>query len=266
MADTARRHRDWAGLDAAHDLASVGLYDLAGPLVGDLWELARRGRLRGSASDRDLSWRALLFAARDHHHVARTTFGLWEFDRDAAAVDQAWQLGWPVAHERAVWRAARTADVDPWLVLGLMRQESTYDPTARSPVGARGAMQVMPRTGWLLADQRDDRRFTPADLDDPSVAVAYGVDYLGRLLDRFDGVWPVAVAAYNAGPTRVAQWLGPTRLPIDLWVELIPVRETRDYVRKVGAGYARYAALYAVDGVSVPDATGRDLGPDVVDF
>lgn len=267
LADVATRHRDWAGLSAAHALASVGLYDLAGPLVGDLWELARRGRLRGAADDEDLSWRTLVFAARDHHRAARTAHGLWDVDPSARAVSDGWQLGWPVAHERVVWRAAAGADVDPWLVLGLMRQESTYDTGARSRVGARGAMQVMPRTGWLLAALRDDRAFTPADLDDPAVAVAYGVDYLGRLLDRFDGVWPVAVAAYNAGPTQVAQWLPRDPMPVDLWVELIPVRETRDYVRKVGAGYARYLAIYGgADRALVPEMTGLDHGPEVVDF
>ncbi len=268
LAALAARHRDWPGLKAAHDLASVGLYDLAGPLIGHLWEENRRGQLRGARSETALSWRTLFWTVRDHHHSARTTSGLWSYADTPREAEDAWRLGWPVAHERILWRAAADADIDPYLVLGLMRQESTYATDAKSPVGARGAMQVMPRTGNLLADLRDDRLFTPADLEDPVVAVRFGVDYLGRLSRRFSGAWPVAIAAYNAGPTQVGSWLPSTPMPMDLWVELIPIRETRDYVRKVGAGYARYLTLYGDDGatVAVPATTRPDLGPMVIDF
>ena len=93
-------------------------------------------------------------------------------------------MAYPLAHSRVVWDACRDHDVDPFMVLGLMRQESTYRATAVSRVGARGAMQIMPRTGHLLADLVHDTDFTAGDLVDPIVSVQYGIRYLGLLLDN----------------------------------------------------------------------------------
>jgi soluble lytic murein transglycosylase len=179
------------------------------------------------------------------------------------------RLGFPLAHGNYAWDHARDNDIDPYMVLGLMRAESTYSPIALSPVGARGAMQIMPRTGHLLAALAHDTEFDAADLEDPMVALGYGISYLSLLMDRFEGAWPLAVASYNGGPHAVSAWLDGTGfdMPMDAWVEHIPYRETRRYVKKVGQHYATYVALYGDDGAAVvaPPRPTADH-PEIVDF
>jgi soluble lytic murein transglycosylase-like protein len=262
---------------AVDDLAKVGLYDLAGPMFSRFYEdwsdavkSARNPRYRDA---RDLAmpldqWRSLFLVTRDHHHTARSMYGVERTVPDVETQLAALRLDWPLAHDRYVWKEGRAHDVDPYLVLGLMRQESTYNAIAVSPVGARGAMQIMPRTGHLLADIAHDTEYTAEDLEDPVLAVGYGITYLGLLLDRFGGDFPLAVASYNGGPHNVHSWLqGPgADVPTDAFVEMMPFRETRNYVKNVSANYAVYLALYT-DGerVVVPAKVEKD-DPGVVDF
>ena len=266
--------RYWPELRAIHDLAAVGLYDLSGPLMSEWYESWRRDyrRRRRTARRVKLSpeeWRVLFLATRDHHHASRFSYKMWEDVEPLEAKIELRRHAYPLAHDRVVWEACRSHGVDPFLVLGLMRQESVYRATAVSRVGARGAMQIMPRTGHLLADLTRDTTFTAGDLEDPVVSVQYGIRYLGLLLERFDGVFPLAVASYNAGPFNVSSWLEGTGrdLPVDAFVEHIPFRETRDYVKRVTAGYAAYVSLYGPEGsrVVVPERPRADR-PEVVDF
>lgn len=137
------------------------------------------------------------------------------------------------------------------LALALMRQESNFDPNAVSPVGARGLMQLMPATAVITA-RKLGVPHTPAKLFEPAHNMALGTAYLAEQVGNFDGAVPLALAAYNAGPHRVRQWLaeaGDPRLPaaqggadpID-WVERIPFTETRNYVQRVTESVAIYAA------------------------
>ena len=274
---TDRFDRYWPELAAINDLATVGLYDLSGPLMSEWYEQWRREYRRRYRNARRVKrmktpdWRELFLAARDHHHASRFSYGLWEDlpQRAQTERDALQRLAYPLAHDHVVWQASRAHGVDPFLVLGLMRQESTYRATAVSRVGARGAMQIMPRTGHLLADLLDDTSFTAGDLEDPIVSVGYGIRYLGLLLKRFDGAFPLAVASYNGGPFNVSTWLSGTgqHLPMDAFVEHIPFRETRDYVKRVTAGYARYVSLYGPsDARVVVPAHPRGDHPEVVDF
>lgn len=267
----------WPRLQAVYDLARVGLYDLSGPMLSAVYEewrealrrpghprhaAARQARLEGEV------WRNLFLFARDHHHTARFLYGLAdEVPRELRA--DAMRLSYPLAHDRYVWTHAREHGIDPFLVMGLMRQESTYNAIAVSRVGARGAMQIMPRTGHLLADLAHDTEFTAGDLEDPVLSVGYGITYLGLLMERFEGVYPLAIASYNGGPFNVSAWLkgaGPD-VPLDAFVEMIPFRETRDYVKKVTAGYATYLALYAPEDTHIVlPPTPRGDHPEIVDF
>jgi len=230
---------------------------------------------RGTAAARRIkgveapAWRDMFLFTRDHHHTARFTHGGWEGLTEPAAVREAWRLAHPLAHDREVWRHGRDHGIDPYLVLGLMRQESTYNAVAVSRVGASGAMQIMPTTGHLLADLAHDTHFTAGDLEDPALSVRYGITYLGLLMQRFDGAYPLAIASYNGGPFNVSSWLAGTTadMPMDAFVEHIPFRETRDYVKKVSIGYAAYVDLYATDGAAVVvPPTPRGDHADVVDF
>ncbi|MEO0606423.1 MAG: lytic transglycosylase domain-containing protein, partial [Myxococcota bacterium] len=226
----------------------------------------RNGARRVRRMKRD-DWRLLFLATRDHHHASRTCHGAWRRAEEGDDPDALRRLAYPIAHGRTIWAVSREHDVDPMLVLGLMRQESKYQATAVSRVGARGAMQIMPKTGHLIADRIGDLAFTAADLEDPEQAIGYGIRYLGLLLDRYDGVFPLAVASYNAGPFNVSSWLAGTgpHLPLDAFVEHIPFRETRDYVKRVTANYDTYTRLYGSEGVAVPPHPLGDQA-EVVDF
>ncbi len=261
-------------LDAVADLVDIGLIELAGPLfesVVDDWRARLRRRDKtardwASRFDRD-RMRLLYQHTHDHADLTRVAWGLAE---SAAPAERraVLALALPLAQSQAVWRAGRSHDVDPMLVLGLMRTESMYDVDAVSPVGARGPMQIMPRTGHLLAQLSGDTSFHSGKLHNPDLAIDYGVRYLDLLIARFDGAWPLAVAAYNGGPHNVSLWrsaLGPDT-PLDVFVEHIPWKETRRYVRTVSERYADYLSVYAPDhALYLPSDLGGD-DPTLVDF
>jgi hypothetical protein len=274
----AERHAAlWPDLPAAADLARAGLLVESARLVHPAfneWRDATQGKGPRAAQVKAAKlsiaeWRPVLLYTGDHHNAHRACWGLDRGVEDAAARIEAARLAWPVVEPGVIWPHARTWDVDPWLVLGIMRQESTYRNTALSPVGAIGLIQVMPRTGARVAAMLGDQRYSPADLEDPSTNLRYGVYYLSRLLDRFDGVFPLAVGSYNGGPHNVSRWMTHHRAsaPLDAIVEMMEYDETRDYVKKVSGNYARYARLYepTTPPVAVPRAvTGDD--PAVIDF
>lgn len=276
---TEKHSETWTHLPAIHDLARAGLYDESGPLFAQFYEdwreAYRHGSHRRHKAARDVrgmdqeKWRELFLFTRDHHHSSRWTYGLWEDQTDPALARQARRLAYPLAHATEVFAQGREHGVDPYLVIGLMRSESTYNAIAVSRVGARGAMQIMPRTGHLLADLAHDTEFTAGDLEDPLKSVDYGITYLGLLLDRFEGAFPLAVASYNGGPFNVSAWRRGTtaEMPMDAWVEHIPFRETRRYTKSVSASYGVYVDLYGPDGAAVvlPE-TPRGDDPEVVDF
>jgi len=132
------------------------------------------------------------------------------------------------------------------LLLGLMRQESAFNMRAVSPAGARGLMQLMPGTAEMVAR----RLGLPYNIDrltsDPHYNITLGRDYLERMLDRYRGFLPLALAAYNAGPGRADQWIGEFGDPRDRhvdpidWIEQIPFSETRNYVQRVLESYTVY--------------------------
>ncbi|MGH7049037.1 MAG: transglycosylase SLT domain-containing protein [Acetobacteraceae bacterium] len=152
------------------------------------------------------------------------------------------QTGWPMPFEIA------DDGVDPAAVLGVIRQESSFDVAAASPSGALGLMQLMPATAERVARSLGERMTLAALTADPERNVTLGSTYLRSLLDRFDDCLPLALAAYNAGPNNVSNWLAENGDPrtgaIDMldWIELIPYGETRDYVQRVIESVAIYQA------------------------
>ncbi|HUP19597.1 MAG TPA: transglycosylase SLT domain-containing protein, partial [Gemmatimonadota bacterium] len=161
-------------------------------------------------------------------------------------------LAYPVGFATAVDLEARAHGLDPWYVLALIRQESLYDADVVSPADARGLMQILPATGREIADSLGWGEFDERDLFDPAVNLHFGARYLEDQLARFDGFWPAVLAAYNGGPHVVALWWDfPERTQDpELWVERIPYRETRDYVKKIAAQRARYRSLHAPSAAS----------------
>ncbi len=129
---------------------------------------------------------------------------------------------------------AATALADSALILGVARTESLFMPDVGSSAGALGLMQIMPATGRRTARELNLRYRGRATLLDPYSNVRLGSHYLGHLLERFAENPVLATAAYNAGPHRVERWLPEgTVLPADIWIDTIPFRETRRYVRRV---------------------------------
>ncbi|MDX2165602.1 MAG: transglycosylase SLT domain-containing protein [Deltaproteobacteria bacterium] len=153
-------------------------------------------------------------------------------------------LLYPLAFWPQVSRNAAAQQVDPLLVLALMRQESLFDPAARSPADARGLMQLLPGTAARVAQARGEA--PPDDLSDPDANVALGTAYLATLLRENGGDPLKALAAYNGGEPAVARSQAQFgQLDGDEWVESITFRETRDYVKKVMGNHRRYQQLYA---------------------
>jgi soluble lytic murein transglycosylase-like protein len=155
--------------------------------------------------------------------------------------------GWPTP-------VTPPAGLEPAIAYGIMRQESSFNPTIVSGAGAVGLMQLMPETARRTAAQNGIPYSGIGDLDDPQTNMALGGAYISGLIQNFGNCLPLAIAAYNAGPTNVANWLaengdpemGPTTAGganmID-WVEEIPFNETRNYVQRVTESIVIYRAL-----------------------
>ncbi len=129
--------------------------------------------------------------------------------------------------------------VDPAFLLALSRQESEFNPNARSPVGASGLMQLMPATARKVARQYKVRYRKSRLTKDPSYNVMLGVAFLSDLLEQYKGSYVLSLVAYNAGGSRAKKWMkhsgDPRKANVDVidWVERIPFTETRNYVQKI---------------------------------
>ncbi len=148
---------------------------------------------------------------------------------------------------------------DRALMLGIMRQESAFNPQIGSRVGAQGLMQIMPATGKYIARLTGHPLPDKADLHDPGINLALAQSYLKYLSDRLDGNQMLVVAAYNGGIGNVQRWMArgvtPGHDPV-LWLESIPFDETRDYVEKVFANYWLYQQRMGVKAWSLEALAG----------
>jgi len=152
----------------------------------------------------------------------------------------------PKAYMKLVRETLAQYDLDPFLVLSLMRQESAFNAKAESKAEAVGLMQLIPPTAEEVA--RALRQDIPSieNLKDPAVNVRLGIEYLNGLLVSFNQNMVYALAAYNAGPTKVQQWVAlRSNMPPLEFIESIPYTETRNYVKKILRNYAIYLTLYA---------------------
>ncbi|WP_257454506.1 lytic transglycosylase domain-containing protein [Archangium lipolyticum] len=162
-----------------------------------------------------------------------------------------YSAAYPHAFRDLVVRHSRAARVNPDLMQALIREESAFNPRARSSTGALGLAQLMPATAFAVARQLNVPLATPTALLEPRENIRLGSAYLGSLQRRFAGNPALAVASYNAGPGAVDRWL--SRFPdaeLDEWVEQIPVEETRLYVKRVLGSAATYQLLNASDSLT----------------
>ncbi|MES2964348.1 MAG: lytic transglycosylase domain-containing protein, partial [Bdellovibrionota bacterium] len=151
-------------------------------------------------------------------------------------------------------------DIDPLLILSLMRQESAFNASAVSLVGARGLMQVMPATARSIASVRAARLF------DPTTNVGVGTKYLQKRLMQYNGDVELTLAAYNAGAGRVDRWM--KRYTTDnkvLFLDFIPFKETREYVSSILRNYYWYVRLYNAEAMKAAMESKKvQIATDVV--
>jgi soluble lytic murein transglycosylase len=161
--------------------------------------------------------------------------------------DAVWQILFPIQFTDLLTANAGAAGVDPALVAAVIQQESTFDPGAVSAVGAHGLMQLMPPTGRALARAAGIKKLAVSQLHDPALGLKLGSVYLREMIDRFGGKIERAVAAYNAGPHRVAVWnLARPGMSAEEFVDSIPFSETRLYVMTVLASQEQYRRIYSL--------------------
>ncbi len=237
-------------------LAELGRDRLALPADASVPEAARK-----ALAEEDRARAATLFAALGEDDTAHTLLMDLAMEADAperwAAVAD-FAANTAKRREVAVRAARRAAvrsvplfalgfptvdlpagsKVEPHFALAIIRQESEFYPAAQSPAGARGLMQLMPATAREQAS-RLKIRFDAAKLTDESYNLRLGTDFLAGLVARYGGLYPLAAAAYNAGPGNLAKWLArygdPRKDKVDIvdWIESIPFDETRNYVQRV---------------------------------
>lgn len=200
-------------------------------------------------------WRgALKHLNNDERRRAAHLAHRWQWHSQAimtAAQESMWdELGirFPVPNPIHLFeRSASAFSVDPLWSLAVARQESAFYPKAKSGAGARGLMQLMPGTAKQTARNYGIAYKKMRDLYRPSVNIALGTAYLADMKKTFKGNRVYATAAYNAGPSRVKRWIAQRGdLPLDIWIETIPFKETRHYVQNVLAFRVIFASLMNV--------------------
>ncbi|GAB5549607.1 MAG: hypothetical protein SangKO_093670 [Sandaracinaceae bacterium] len=173
----------------------------------------------------------------------------------------------PRAYADIVEAAAARHGVEPELLFAVMRVESVYNPRIISYAGAVGLMQIMPRTGTLIARARRQDDFTVDQLLEPEINIDMAAWYLASLIERFEGRLPLAIASYNGGPHNVRRWMRDHSpdMPLDAFLERIPFAQTHRYVRRVMTHYEAYKAQRG-ERLAAVDVRLPDLDPDTVAF
>ena len=204
-------------------------------------------------SDRELLAAAQLACSREIWDRCINTS-----DRTRSEVDLEQRFPTPMRSD--VLARSREIGLDPAFIYGLIRQESRFIVEARSGVGAAGLMQVMPSTAQWTA-KRIGMDYRPDMLSERDTNLRLGAAYLKLVLDDLSSSQPMAAAAYNAGPNRPRRWRDGPVLEPALWIENIPIHETRDYVKKVLSNSAYYAGQIGGKPSALRPRLGSPIGP-----
>jgi soluble lytic murein transglycosylase len=245
--------REWPsapgdGAEAASALRRLDALREAG--MDDAWKQEMEWQVR-RLDRRPAALLALAEGLRDRGHaVDGIRLGRALLERRGGEWDaRLLRVVFPFPYRALLQAEADRADVDPYLLAGLVRQESSFNPAARSRVGATGLSQIMPATGKWLAPGAGVSNFDPSLLAVPEINLRMGARYLRDQLRRYGGKRDLALAAYNAGPSRADRWrreLGYGGDP-DRFRERIPFAETREYVQVVIRNAVVYRRLYGGD-------------------
>ncbi len=165
---------------------------------------------------------------------------------------------YPIDYWPAIKRQAASRRVDPYLIASLILQESNFSPSARSSANAIGLMQLLPSTGRRYARSLRIRGFSPRMLTRPDTNLRLGVAYFSDLMKRFGSEY-LALASYNAGEHRVAQWIAERPgLAREEFIDDIPFPETQNFVKRILAGVEHYRSLY---GEPAPASKAKATSP-----
>lgn len=244
-------------VEKADELTAVGLFDWAldelnaarrtagnSPTVN--MAIARHHRMRGDNVS------ALLALARSYPDYAQM------FPEELGREE--WDIFYPHIAWDHIARWSRARNLDIFKVAGLIRQESVFNPTARSSANAFGLMQLLVPTAQLMARKLGSpiRITSGSDLFDPAINIELGTAYMREQLDRYGRIEYMA-AAYNAGPGRLVAWRRTLPAEMDEFVEAIPFRETRMYVQGIIRNTAQYRRLYDETGAWRPNVGTRPV-------
>ncbi len=171
------------------------------------------------------------------------------FDRAISAADKTqgqhnYALRYLAPYRENVEPKARELRLDQGWVYGLMRQESRFIINAKSVVGAKGLMQLMPKTAQWVAKKIGLKSYHPGSVADTDTNVTLGTNYLKLILNDLDNHPVLASAAYNAGPGRARRWRDIKPMEGAIYAETIPFTETRDYVKKVMSNSVYYSTIF----------------------
>lgn len=190
-----------------------------------------------------------------------------ELARGEAYAWRAWRLAYPKAFWKEVESAAKVHEIDPLLVLSIMRTESHFRPYVTSRAGARGLMQVMPNTARMIGRAAEGGAVHAARFRQPESNIWLGAWYLKELLSRYDGQLALAIGAYNAGPRAMDRWVAERgEQELDVFVESVSYRETRRYIRRVMETYAIYKRLEGSGAIALETVRGVRPSADAVSF
>ena len=227
------------------ELFAVGAFDEASVEFEDLAEALREsgdalGSYRLAIHLRGLgAYRESIIAAADVIIASNT--GTLQAPRFLA------RLRFPDYYVDLVRREGEARDIDPLLMLSLIRQESLFDTAATAAAGEKGLMQVIPSTAKYIAERLDWADYQHSDLFRPHAGIAFGAYYIDEQLDLFDQNAVVALAAYNAGPGRAYQWNELSGGDPDLFMTTITIDSTRKYVQFIYRNYNIYRELYGAN-------------------
>jgi soluble lytic murein transglycosylase len=169
-----------------------------------------------------------------------------------------WRILFPEPWWETIKAESAKNNLDPYLVASLIRQESEFNPSAVSKASAYGLMQILPSVGKSLAREEGMSHFETFQLLDPATNIRLGTRYLRETLNKFGGVTEYALAAYNAGDSRVEDWqAGGPYQGMDEFVESIPFSETREYVESILRNIETYKAIDAAAVSQAKAGAGR---------
>jgi len=236
--------KDWPHLAKARELSELRLREEA---VEEYWELTRV-----HPEDRGLLAEACaLFMKFERFDralwIAKQILRPLQLQQPRGQpIPGYWTCLFPFGYFELVEEQAISFGLDPYLILAIIREESAFAKDAVSRAGAVGLMQLLPKTADLLRREWKPEGFPSDDLSAPRVSIAFGVRYLARLLEEFQGDMILALAAYNAGPHHVKRWLAERSYASqEEFIEEIPFQETRNYVKRVLGSHDRYRTLYS---------------------